>query len=318
MRKLNNTLCISITLMALFVVSVLFVFNDIDRGEEDDNYSGNEAVAAADSNSDGYNKDIDDSGDSQSGTMSAIQDPADHTASRSIDQDPQSDPAAKDNSRQATLSEDDEMTNTQPYGDEENKTGSNEIDNYDTEILENSEGNSDIVQAAYTAEDDADAAESGFRADRFDSEQIMSLLANSLISDSGTYAPWFDREDYEYRYISSFGKQHTNCFSINTGASFNMWGGGTQFASFNVEALNEFDYLQFTICGENGTSGEMDVSIYIDREMEGTPDYNCHFSSCTIPETVQLNINGARFISIVVNNLTDHENRMVFYDLEVL
>ena len=149
------------------------------------------------------------------------------------------------------------------------------------------------------------------------SEQIMSLLASSLISESGAYTPIIDKEGFERKSIGSFGKERTNCFSVNTGASYNLWGGGRQFVIFNIEDLNDYDFLEFTICGENGTSGEMDVSIYVDHEIDESPDYNFHMSSCTNPETAQINIKGASSLGILVNNLTGHENRMVFYDLAV-
>lgn len=153
--------------------------------------------------------------------------------------------------------------------------------------------------------------------DELDSEQIMYLLASSLISDSGTYTPIIDEEGYECRSVGSFGKERTNCFTVNTGASYNLWGGGRQFVLFNIEDLNAYDFLEFTICGENGTSGEMDISIYVDQEINDSPDYNFHMDSCSNPETAQINIKGASSLAILVNNLTGHENRMVFYDLAV-
>lgn len=154
--------------------------------------------------------------------------------------------------------------------------------------------------------------------DYLDSKQIMILLANSLISDSGTYTPWLDTDGWEYQSIASSGIQRTNCFSIYTSTENDEWSESTQYVTFCVEELNAFNLLQFTMCGENGNSGEMDVYIYIDCEMEGNPDYYHHFDSCAEPETMQIAINGASFINIVVSNSSGNDNNMVFYDLEVM
>ena len=190
-----------------------------------------------------------------------------------------------------------------------------ESDNYDP--MDDSEPDNYDPMDDSSSHDTTDSAEIDTISQQPNQEQIITILTQSIISESGTFASYIDREDWERRSIGSFGEQHTNCFSVGTGASYNMWGGGTQSVSFNITDLNDYQFLNFIICGENGTDGEMEVDIYIDREMEGEPDYNYHFSSCTIPAEAKIDIHGASFISILVNNLSNNENRMVFYDLSV-
>ena len=149
---------------------------------------------------------------------------------------------------------------------------------------------------------------------QLDSEQIMLALSNSLIAKSGTFISYLN----ETGYANCSGSNHTNCFSISTDVGDNMLGYGMQFVQFDLNGLNDFKTLLLTICGESGASGEMEVSIFIDREMEGDPDVYFYFDECTVPETAEININGASFIYILVNNLADHDNSMVFYDLEVI
>ena len=149
---------------------------------------------------------------------------------------------------------------------------------------------------------------------QLDSEQIMLALSNSLIAKSGTFISFFDGTGY----ANCSGSNHTNCFSISTDVGDNMLGYGMQFVQFDLNGLNDFRTLLLTICGESGAYGEMEVSIFIDRDMEGSPDLYYYFDECTVPETAEININGASFIYILVNNLADHENSMVFYDLEVI
>ena len=191
----------------------------------------------------------------------------------------------------------------------------NDSDTYETP--DDSEADDYEAMVDSDSDNTTDSADSPAVPQQLDAEQIVTILSESVISDSGTFASYIDRDDWERRTIGSFGEQHTNCFSVNTGASYNMWGGGTQFVSFNIKELNDYQFLNFTICGENGTDGEMNVDVYVDREMEGDPDYNYHFNSCTIPAEAKINIQGASFIGILVNNLSGNENRMVFYNLSV-
>ena len=190
-----------------------------------------------------------------------------------------------------------------------------------TEPDEPQKGPSEMVHEESTADTsigvDEGSVEEETKQIVYNSETIMMALDQAVISDSGTYTAYFNKNPYEYKSIGAYGKTRTDCFSVNTGASFNMWGGGTQFVIFNVEDLNENKYLSFTICGENGTEGEMNVSVYLNRELEGEPDYNYHFESCTVPQTATIDIQGASSLGILVNNLSSRENRMVFYDLAV-
>lgn len=209
------------------------------------------------------------------------------------------------------------------YEDEDTTNESDAYENPDNteadddEALDDSEADDYEAMVDSDSDNTTDSADSPAVPQQLDAEQIITILSESVISDSGTFASYIDRDDWERRTIGSFGEQHTNCFSVNTGARYNMWGGGTQFVSFNIKELNDYQFLNFTICGENGTDGEMNVDVYVDREMEGDPDYNYHFNSCTIPAEAKINIQGASFIGILVNNLSGNENRMVFYNLSV-
>lgn len=53
----------------------------------------------------------------------------------------------------------------------------------------------------------------------YDSKEIMKVLSNSVVSDSGSYADYFGTKS-----ISVFAEDRYNCFSINTAVSYNLWG----------------------------------------------------------------------------------------------
>ena len=205
----------------------------------------------------------------------------------------------------------DENQEDSDYSDEDMP---NEIQEEDSDYL----GEDDYVDEQYVSEDQPseEEAESNMDCDYYlDSEQIMTQLASAVIDDSGSYIPWFDYDGYECRSIASLGENQTYCFSVNADSTSS---GSTQYVTFDVEDLNAFNMLQFNISGEDGASGPMDVYIYVDRAMEGNPDYYYHFDSCTVPTTAQIDINNASYISIVVSNSSDCDNTLVFYDLEVL
>ncbi len=141
------------------------------------------------------------------------------------------------------------------------------------------------------------------------SEQIFRILDKNKISDSGTYASYSGATS-----INVFAKDETNCFSINTAASFNMWGGGTQMVSFRIDDLN-MDTLNLKICGETGTSDAMSVNVYVDiTDIDNAnPNYIYDFDA-PYPVDASINIKDATTLTFVVINHTSHTNRIAFYD----
>ena len=143
----------------------------------------------------------------------------------------------------------------------------------------------------------------------YSGEEIMQVLSASVVANSGTYKSYLGDES-----ISVFAREQYNCFSINTGASYNMWGYGTQSVVFNVTDLNEIDTLHFKIGGNTGASGHMTVNIYVDKTMDGDADYSYDLEASAIPTDVAINIKGATSLAFLVVNHAGSENRLVFFD----
>ena len=143
------------------------------------------------------------------------------------------------------------------------------------------------------------------------SEEIMQILSSSLLSDSGTYKEYLGSDS-----INAYADDQYNAFSINTAASYNMWGGGVQNVSFRIDDFN-FDTLKFTICGETGTSGEITVDIFLDRPVnDGGADYSFTLDDAPFPVDAEIDITNKSTMSIQVINHSGQENRIAFFNFE--
>lgn len=143
------------------------------------------------------------------------------------------------------------------------------------------------------------------------SKEIMQILSSSLLSESGTYKEYLGSDS-----INAYAEDQHNAFSINTAASYNMWGGGVQNVSFKIDDFN-FNSLKFTICGETGTSGEITVEIFLDRPVDDSgADYSFTLDDAPFPVDAEIDISNKSTMSIQVTNHSGHENRIAFFNFE--
>ena len=143
------------------------------------------------------------------------------------------------------------------------------------------------------------------------SKDIMQILSASVLSQSGTYKAYLGSDS-----INTFAEDQHNAFSINTAASYNMWGGGVQNVSFRISEFT-FNTLSFTICGETGTSGSVTIDVFLDHSVEdGAPDYIFTLNDAQYPLTAEIDVSGMTTLAFRISNHAGHENRIVFYDFE--
>lgn len=143
----------------------------------------------------------------------------------------------------------------------------------------------------------------------YDSKKIISILADSVVSNSGTFGTYLGADT-----ISVFAEDKTNCFSINTAVSYNLWGGNVQNVIFNTSNLSEISRLSFDIGGQTGTSGKMLVKIYIDKALDESPDYSCEIEASAIPTSMSIDISDSKSLGFEVTNMSGNENRIVFFN----
>ena len=142
----------------------------------------------------------------------------------------------------------------------------------------------------------------------YNSRKIMKILSESVVSDSGTYKAYLGTDT-----ISVFAKDKNNCFSINTAVSYNLWGGNVQNVIFNISDLKDLNKLKFKIGGETGSSGSMTVEIFMDKSFDDNADYSYDIGASDIPTKVSIKIKNTTSLGIRVTNLSNHENKLVFF-----
>jgi tetratricopeptide (TPR) repeat protein len=143
------------------------------------------------------------------------------------------------------------------------------------------------------------------------SKDIMQILSESVLSQSGTYKAYLGSDS-----INAFAEDQYNAFSINTAVSYNMWGGGVQNVSFKISKFT-FDTLNFTICGETGTSGSVTIDVFLDHSVDdGSPDYSFTLDDAAYPINAVIDVSGKTTMAFKVTNHAGRENRIVFYDFE--
>lgn len=143
----------------------------------------------------------------------------------------------------------------------------------------------------------------------YDSEEIMQILSDSKVSDSGGYACYLGSES-----ISVFAREQFNCFSIDTAVSYNLWGHEVQTVVFNVSNLNEIDVLSFDIGGKTGSSGTMQIEIFVDKTFDDSPDYTFELEASATPINKSINITNATSLSFRITNHSNNVNTLVFFN----
>ncbi len=143
----------------------------------------------------------------------------------------------------------------------------------------------------------------------YDSEEIMKILSNSIVSDTGAYEDYLGAES-----ISVFAEDRYNCFSISTAVSYNLWGHEVQSVIFNISDINELDTLNFDVGGETGSSGSMKVEIFVDKTFDDIADYTYELEASSIPTNISINIKNATSLSIRVTNCSNNQNKLVFFN----
>lgn len=94
-------------------------------------------------------------------------------------------------------------------------------------------------------------------------------------------------------------------------------GGEIQNVIFNISELNKFDILKFDVGGETGSSGSMEIEIFIDKTLDDTPDYTYDLEASSIPISVSVDIKNATSLSFRVTNHSNNMNKLVFFNFSV-
>lgn len=146
----------------------------------------------------------------------------------------------------------------------------------------------------------------------YDSEDIMQLLDDSIIIDSGTYTSYLGAES-----IHALGIERTNCFSIYTlGASGNEY--CEEFIVFDISSFNNIRNLKFKIGAKADCGGPVLVDIFLDKEFNKYADESKQFepNEQTTSFVSLPGFESAETLGIRVINKSDSPVNVVFYDFE--
>lgn len=143
----------------------------------------------------------------------------------------------------------------------------------------------------------------------YDSEEIMKILSDSVVSSSGGYSQYLGADS-----VSVFAEDRYNCFVINTAVSYNAWNNNIREITFNISELNEINILNIEIGGETGSRGSVKIEFFVDNQFDTIPNYTYELDTAFTPIHASINIEDATLLGIRVTNYANNENRIVFFD----
>lgn len=134
---------------------------------------------------------------------------------------------------------------------------------------------------------------------------------------------WSDKNTYKFysgngnNGFTMFGKSYTNGFTISMGASYNVWGNGTQYVTYNVDSIsNEFSSIKILVGHIDGySSDDIKVEFFLDKSLEDSSDYEFTIHPTVSPEWISINIEDHSAMTIQVSNLGGDSNCIGFADI---
>lgn len=133
---------------------------------------------------------------------------------------------------------------------------------------------------------------------------------------------WKDKATYE-SYSGNgnngfimFGTTYTNGFTISMGASYNMWGNGEQYVTYNISSISEkYSTLMLTVGHvDDYESSNIIVRFYLDKTIDDSADYEYTISPNIAPQQLSIDISGKKSMTIYVSNQGGSTNKIGFAD----
>lgn len=113
-----------------------------------------------------------------------------------------------------------------------------------------------------------------------------------------------------------FGDTYTNGFTMTMGASYNMWGGGTQYVTYNISSVSkEYSLIKLLVGHVDGyASNDIKVEFFLDKSLEENSDYEYTISPSISPQWISIDITNCSAMTIQVSNLGGDTNCIGFAD----
>lgn len=113
-----------------------------------------------------------------------------------------------------------------------------------------------------------------------------------------------------------FGDTYTNGFTMTMGASYNMWGGGTQYVTYNISSVSkEYSLIKLLAGHVDGyASNDIKIEFYLDKSLDENSDYEYTVSPNVSPQWLSIDITDCSAMTIQVSNLGGDTNCIGFAD----
>lgn len=113
-----------------------------------------------------------------------------------------------------------------------------------------------------------------------------------------------------------FGDTYTNGFIMTMGASYNMWGGGTQYVTYNISSVSkEYSLIKLLVGHVDGyASNDIKVELFLDKSLDENSDYEYTISPNVSPQWLSIDITDCSAMTIQVSNLGGDTNCIGFAD----
>lgn len=139
--------------------------------------------------------------------------------------------------------------------------------------------------------------------------EVLRLLADSVVTSTQGYKEITGKE-----LVSVFAEDVTNCFTMDTAVSYNLWSKNIQSVVYSTKKLlNCGNYLSFDMGIGTGGNGSVDVRIFTDSSE--IPSQEFTLKADEPPMCVVIDISKAPTLKIVCDNRASEQNRVVAYNL---
>lgn len=114
--------------------------------------------------------------------------------------------------------------------------------------------------------------------------------------------------------FNMYGETYTHGFTISMAASYNMWGGGEQYAIYNIKSISDsYSIIKLLVGHVDGyDNGDIRLEIYLDKSLDESPDYEYIIQPEMPPQEIPISIIGKTGMTIKVINQGGSENRIGF------
>ncbi len=118
--------------------------------------------------------------------------------------------------------------------------------------------------------------------------------------------------------FSMFGEKYNNGFMIRMGASFNMWGEGTQYITYIISSVTKkYTKIKMLVGHVDGyVSNDIKLRIFLDKTLDETPNYEYTISPNVAPQWITINAKNTSAMTIEVSNLGSGTNCIGFTDVK--